>query len=85
VWGRLAGAAARAAARQRRHSRPLGSCQPGEGSVLLIFSPTTVNASVGDPDPHVFGPPESGGLEVRIRIFPFSHNGVVWTEKMLAK
>jgi hypothetical protein len=48
-------------------------------------------ASVGDPDPHVFGPPGSGGSEVwiririRLRILPFSHDGVVWTEIMLAK
>jgi hypothetical protein len=41
--------------------------------------------SVGDPDPHVFGPPGSVSQEVRSRILPFSHKGVERTEIMLAK
>jgi hypothetical protein len=52
----------------------------GSGSATLV----------GDPDPHVFGPPgsesEVRGTRVRIRILPFSHKkDVERTEKMLAK
>jgi hypothetical protein len=36
--------------------------------------------SVGNPDPHIFGPPS----EVRIRILPFSHKVVERTEIILA-
>ncbi len=57
----------------------------------------SVFSSVGDPDrklaqdPHDFGPPGSisGSISqkvwIRIRILPFSHNGIERTEIMLAK
>ncbi len=44
--------------------------------------------SVGDPDPHVYGPPEFGSIIQRYgsgSLLPFSHKGVERTEIMLAK
>ncbi len=51
-----------------------------------------VESSVGDPDPdqqdrNVFGPPRSGSksevrIRLRLRILPFSHKCVEWTEIM---
>jgi hypothetical protein len=48
----------------------------------------TVESSVRDPDPHVFGPPRFEFIshsEVWIRILPFSQKDVERTEIMLAK
>ncbi len=60
--------------------------------VFLISLLYICKFSVGDPDPdlqdpHVFGPPGSGSGSIsqryRIRILPFSHKGVEWTEIIL--
>jgi hypothetical protein len=56
------------------------------GRWLAKLPGTRLGDSVGDPDPHVFGPPGSGstGQKYGSGSFIFQ-NGVMWTEIMLAK
>ncbi len=68
-----------------------GSVKNEYGSETLVI---TVRSSVGDPDPHVFGPPGSGRgmdldevwirIRLRIWILPFFHKDYEQTEIMLA-
>jgi hypothetical protein len=64
-------------------TRNLENCRSQNESRIMMEN----FVSVGDPDPHVFGPPESGPISPRngSGSFTFLIKGVEGTEIMLAK